>query len=56
MLSAAAAAAPQRHLANRHAMRVSGSSSYAMLFLLIYFRLLFNRLTSPGFLYVRPGL
>ena len=27
-------AAPQRHMANRHAMRVSGSVSYALLFLL----------------------
>jgi len=25
-------AAPQRHLANRHAIRVSGSDSYALLF------------------------
>jgi len=27
-----ASAAPQRHLANRHGMRVSGSDSYALLF------------------------
>jgi len=27
-------AARQRHLANRHALRVSGSNSYALLFLL----------------------
>jgi len=26
-------AAPQRHLANRHAVRVPGSDSYALLFL-----------------------
>jgi len=29
-----ARAAPQRHLANRHALRVSESDSYALLFLL----------------------
>jgi len=28
-----ARAAPQRHLANRHELRVSGSDSYALLFL-----------------------
>jgi len=32
-----ARAAPQRHLANRHALCVSGSDSYALLFLLISF-------------------
>jgi len=28
-------AAPQRHLANRHTLRVSGSDSYALPFLLL---------------------
>jgi len=31
----AAAGAPQRHLANRHVMRVSGSDSYALLFMFL---------------------
>jgi len=31
-----APAAPQRHLANRHALRVSGSDSYALLLLFYY--------------------
>ena len=31
-----ARAAPQRHVANRHAMRVFGPDSYALLFLLLH--------------------
>ena len=31
--AAAGHIAPQRHLANRHALRISGSVSYALLFL-----------------------
>jgi len=57
-----ARAAQQRHLANKHAMRVSGSDSYALLFLFasgtdpislfIFFFFLLRRYCDPSCLLV----